>query len=95
VGGFNNAHDINTIVKVANILKHKKNFIFKLYGDGYNKTAMIQLAKDLNLKNIFFYNYVNKNKIPNILKNSSMGGGEISYSRHEYFFIYGWRGNFP
>jgi len=72
VGGFNNAHDINTIVKVANILKHKKNFIFKLYGDGYNKTAMIQLAKDLNLKNIFFYNYVNKNKIPNILKNSSI-----------------------
>jgi glycosyltransferase involved in cell wall biosynthesis len=72
IGRFSNDHDTDLIVKVANILKDKKKFIFKLYGDGYNKNKTIQLAKKLNLKNIFFYDFVNKSKISNILENASI-----------------------
>jgi glycosyltransferase involved in cell wall biosynthesis len=79
IGRFSNDHDTDLIVKVANILKDKKKFIFKLYGDGYNKNKTIQLAKNLNLKNIFFYDFIHKSKIPNILKNSSICLAPIIY----------------
>jgi glycosyltransferase involved in cell wall biosynthesis len=58
---------VETIVRVANVLRDRAGIRFDLFGKGQRKPAAMQLAQELGLKNIFFHDPVPKNKIPGIL----------------------------
>ena len=64
------AQGVDVIVKAANILKEKRDINFYIVGEGVEKCPIQDLAKELNLKNIFFVNNLPKEKIATFLRNS-------------------------
>ncbi|RPF54209.1 glycosyltransferase family 4 protein [Aquisalibacillus elongatus] len=76
-GAHGLANGLKTVVRAASELekmeenKHIKSHIL-LVGDGPEKNNLIELAKQLNLKNITFLNKVNKDQVPHILQHSDV-----------------------
>jgi glycosyltransferase involved in cell wall biosynthesis len=58
---------VETIVKAANLLRHRADIRFDLFGKGQSKPAAMKLAGSLGLANIHFHDPVPKNRIPGIL----------------------------
>ncbi len=56
IGGFSLDHDVENIIRAADLLQKSgdKRFKFTIIGDGVNKKKCIQLASSLNLNNIEF-----------------------------------------
>lgn len=65
-GGFGLDHDIETILEAAKILnlQHESKYIFHLFGEGPQKSHMLEKAKRENISNVLFHNQVPKSKIP-------------------------------
>lgn len=61
--------NLDVVIKAAKILeeKGKTNIKFTLVGDGLEKKNLINLAKDLNVKNVEFVDLVPKSKMPEVL----------------------------
>lgn len=66
-GSHGPAKKLDTVVKAANILRHRKEILFVLVGDGAEKNKLIDLAQSLRLDNIRFLDPVPKTDIPDIL----------------------------
>lgn len=58
---------IDVIVRAAAVLKDRSNVRFDLFGRGQTKPAVMQLAEQLQVKNIHFHDPVPKSVIPAVL----------------------------
>ena len=69
VGNIGNAHDINLIKKfliVADKLETKINFA----GGGSKLSLLKEFVLNENINNVFFYNYISKDKAMDLIRNS-------------------------
>ncbi len=72
-GGFGNAHDAESIVRAAEILKFSEFDIeFNFYGDGVKLGDCKSLAKSLNLNNVYFYKSIDKSKLSKVYLDSDI-----------------------
>jgi glycosyltransferase involved in cell wall biosynthesis len=66
-GALGQANDIYTIINAANLLKNEPNILFVLFGDGKEKTNLINEARRLGLQNIRFAGVIPKKEMPEVL----------------------------
>ena len=66
-GALGQANDIYTIINAANLLKNELNILFVLFGDGKEKTNLINEARRLGLQNIRFAGVIPKKEMPEVL----------------------------
>ncbi len=66
-GALGQANDIYTIINAANLLKNEPNILFVLFGDGKEKTNLINEAMRLGLTNIRFAGVTPKKEMPEVL----------------------------
>jgi len=66
-GALGQANDIYTIINAANLLKNESNIFFILFGDGKEKTNLINETHRLSLQNILFAGVTPKKAMPEVL----------------------------
>lgn len=70
--GYTGAHGkpnaLEYLLEAAKLLAGKP-IVFALFGNGLEKDNLIQLSKELNVENVFFFNAVNKKQMFRLLKN--------------------------
>jgi len=66
IGTHGMAHSLDFIVKSVSKIKDK-NIHFLFVGDGAKKAEVVQLAKELNLKNVTFLEPISKDEVPRYL----------------------------
>jgi glycosyltransferase involved in cell wall biosynthesis len=66
-GALGQANDIYTIINTANLLKNQPNILFVLFGEGKEKTNLINEARRLKLQNIQFAGVIPKKEMPEVL----------------------------
>jgi putative glycosyltransferase len=70
--GYAGAHGkpnaLEYLLEAAKLLIDKP-VVFALFGNGLEKNNLIQRSKELNIKNVFFFNAVNKRQMFSLLKN--------------------------
>ncbi|MBP7498127.1 MAG: glycosyltransferase family 4 protein [Bacteroidales bacterium] len=62
------AQGLDVIIKAAKLLKKEETVKFVIIGNGPEKQRLINLANDYSLSNIIFFDALNKNEIPALLK---------------------------
>lgn len=67
-GIIGHAQGLEVILEAANQLKDYPNIKFIVQGAGPEKERLLVLKEKLKLDNVFFFNAVNKNEMPSILK---------------------------
>ncbi|MEW9500798.1 glycosyltransferase family 4 protein [Jeotgalibacillus marinus] len=73
VGSHSLANNLDRIIKLAQILKTDKRYVFLFVGEGTYKDEVISSVKDMSLNNCIFLPAVNKEKIPSILNHCDFG----------------------
>ena len=58
---------VETIVRAAALLRHRKDIRFDLFGYGQTKPGLIELARELGLDNVHFHDPVPKAMIPQLI----------------------------
>lgn len=66
-GGHALSNSLETLIDSAYLLKDFENIYFLLVGNGVEKDKLIQKANSLKIKNIIFYDSIQKNSIPTLL----------------------------
>ena len=70
--GYAGAHGkpnaLEYLLEAAKLLSDKP-IVFALFGTGLEKNNLIQLSQGLNIKNVFFFNAVNKKQMFRLLEN--------------------------
>lgn len=71
VGSLRKANGLENLIYFAlKCQKYCNNVVFYVIGDGNYKKHLIDMSESLNLKNIYYFGYIEKKYIPNILKQS-------------------------
>ena len=70
-GAHGIANCLDNILEVAKLIKNNE-IVFNFIGEGEKKEELIKKSEEYNLKNVRFYSPVNKNLIPNTLKNGDV-----------------------
>ena len=70
-GAHGTANCLEFILEVAKLMEDDK-IIFNFIGEGEKKEELIKKSEEYNLKNVRFYPPINKNLIPNTLKNGDV-----------------------
>ena len=65
-------NNLSTLLKAAQIIKNKK-LAFILIGSGAEKDNLIKMKEHFALKNVYFYNYIDKCFIPRIFNSFDIG----------------------
>lgn len=70
LGALGQANAMETIIEAAKIVQEKAadNIHFLIIGDGPEKEKLENMARELGLKNIFFYSPISKLSVPSLLK---------------------------
>jgi glycosyltransferase involved in cell wall biosynthesis len=63
-GTFLPLHGVETIMRAAALLRDRPHIHFDFYGDGQERPAAEQLARELNLPNVHFHGWIDKEKLP-------------------------------
>ena len=84
-GAHGTANCLEFILEVAKLMENDE-IIFNFIGEGEKKVELIKQSEEYNLKNVRFYPPINKNLIPNTLKN---GDAMILPVRDEPLYKYG------
>jgi colanic acid biosynthesis glycosyl transferase WcaI len=71
-GNMGYSSDLKTVVESANILKENKEIHFLFAGDGVIKKELLELSENLNLKNITFLPFQDRENFLEILASSDM-----------------------
>ena len=71
-GAIGVANNLGLFVEVAEILKEKKDILFRVVGDGPEKGKLIQRVKSKKLENISIEDSVPKNEVVKILQSSDV-----------------------
>ena len=76
-GKFIPLQGVEYIIKAAKLLEGKgsEGIEFKIIGEGYNYSSMLDLASNLNVQNIEFLGYANYNRLPALLSKAHIGLG--------------------
>jgi len=82
-GSIRMINDLDKIVDTAYLLKDYKDIKFFIYGEGNQRERLEKKVLALNLSNIHFKGYVNKQCIPDILKHASLC--LLHYKHSEYY----------
>lgn len=64
------AQGLEVIIKAAKLTEEHKTIKYILVGSGPEKEKLLQLKKDLNAENVFFFDAVGKTEMPDIIKAS-------------------------
>ncbi len=72
-GIFGYAQGLEVVLYAADILKNNSSIKFILMGDGPERKKLHKLKNDLNLNNIFFFDPVPKNTIPEVIYSIDVG----------------------
>lgn len=82
IGTLSHSYDIDTAIKAFAQLKEYKNIKLNILGSGPDEIRLVELAKKLNVydQNVYFYGYVNYEKMVHILKKSDIGLNAIKGS---------------
>ncbi len=72
-GIFGYAQGLEVVLNAADILKNNYSIKFILMGDGPERKKLQKLKNDLNLNNIFFFDPVPKNTIPEVIYAINVG----------------------
>ncbi|MBV9300504.1 MAG: glycosyltransferase family 4 protein [Acidobacteriaceae bacterium] len=69
LGGHVSANAIEVILRAARVLQAEKfdHVRFVFVGDGHKKSDLIKMAKDLDLKNVEFWDVVPRNELPRVM----------------------------
>ena len=70
-GAHGTANCLDNILEVAKLIKND-DIVFNFIGEGEKKEELIKKSEEYNLKNVRFYPPINKNLIPNTLKNGDV-----------------------
>ena len=70
-GAHGTANCLDNILEVAKLIEND-DIVFNFIGEGEKKEELIKKSEEYNLKNVRFYSPVNKNLIPNTLKNGDV-----------------------
>lgn len=81
-GAFGKANALEYLIDAADILRNK-NISFVLVGDGLEKENLIKKVEELKLQNIFFFDFIPKREIPDLLNYV-----DIAYIGWQNVFIY-------
>ena len=81
-GAFGKANALEYLIEAADILRDK-HIAFVLVGDGLEKESLVKKVDELKLKNVFFFNFIPKREIPDLLNYV-----DIAYIGWQDVFIY-------
>ncbi|QQB74489.1 glycosyltransferase family 4 protein [Fusobacterium canifelinum] len=70
-GAHGTANCLDNILEVAKLVKND-DIVFNFIGEGEKKEELMRKSEEYNLKNVRFYPPINKNLIPNTLKNGDV-----------------------
>ena len=70
-GAHGTANCLDNILEVAKLIEND-DIVFNFIGEGEKKEELIKKSEEYNLKNVRFYPPINKNLIPNTLKNGDV-----------------------
>ena len=84
-GAHGTANCLDNILEVAKLIKNN-DIVFNFIGEGEKKEELIKKSEEYNLKNVRFYPPINKNLIPNTLKN---GDVMIVVAKNTHLYKYG------
>lgn len=76
VGYFGNMgrfHDMETIIRTAELLKDKEDICFLFVGEGHKKQAIMEYATKHNLQNCQFYTYVDRQDLGYLMHLADIG----------------------
>ena len=79
-GNHGRTHDLISLIKAAEILKNKDDITFLFIGSGSGKKALVEYAKDKDITNIIFEDYVEYSQLNYALNTSDLF--IISFKRH-------------
>jgi len=71
-GNMGYSSDLKTVIESANILKNNKEIHFLFVGDGVIKKELLELSENLNLKNITFLPFQDRENFLEVLASSDM-----------------------
>lgn len=71
-GNHGRTHDLISLVKAAEILKDKEDISFLFIGSGSGKKALVKYAKDKDINNIIFEDYVEYSQLNYALNTSDL-----------------------
>lgn len=86
-GTFVPSHGVSNIVKAAQLLNNNHDIHFLLIGDGPEKERNITLAKQYNLKNITFMNWLDEEKLITQISNADVCLGTFGSTPHSLITI--------
>lgn len=87
-GGFGNAHDVETIIRAAAILRVQNyKVLFKIYGEGPKKVICRELVSQLQIDNVIFYSSVAKDKLFLEIQDSDLAIAAVTDSEAYKFGI--------
>ncbi len=82
-GIIGHAQGLEVIIKAADLLKSKPEIKFILLGNGPVKNYLVNLTKELNTENVFFFDTVSKSEMPEII--NSVDAGIIPLKKLDLF----------
>jgi glycosyltransferase involved in cell wall biosynthesis len=71
-GAMGKANNLEVLLQAAAILKKREDIIFTLVGEGAARESLEKLSEELELKNVCFMKPVQKEQIPQLLKESDL-----------------------
>lgn len=63
-GSFIRNHGVPIIMEAANLLRHRQDIQFELYGDGPERSIAEEMSAKLKLENVHFYGWITKELLP-------------------------------
>ena len=87
VGGFSLEHDVESIIRSANLLQkmNDSRFKFTIIGDGINKKNCIKLAESFKLRNLIFKDRIKKKLIYDVQSKADILIASIKNSKSYRF----------
>lgn len=72
-GNHGRFHDIESILKLAEIYSNDERVVFQFIGEGFKKKLVTQFKEEKNLLNLHIYSYVNKEELQDSLAMADLG----------------------
>ena len=72
IGTHGMAHKLETVLDAANCLKDDARIQFLLVGDGADKQNLVNRVRELELKNVYFHDQIDRSRIPDFYNASDL-----------------------
>lgn len=72
IGTHGLSHALDKVLETAKLMQEQKDVVFLLVGEGAEKKNLIELAKQMDLHNVLFYDQIEKNELPRFYEMSDV-----------------------